>query len=157
MAAGPGFYDAQGVWQYGESTPAGPLFSDYLNLLADSTSDAIAADRVRLVSLEGRTPFAQAAGRALTSGAAGAINSPIAWGGIESVTFPVGRFTLAPIVTLQVMPQAGGTIMLGAVLESVTASGFTYRAIRVSASAGPVANTPVHWRAVQMTSISAAG
>lgn len=52
MAAGPGFYDAQGVWQYGESTPAGPLFSDYLNLLADSASDAIALDRVHLTSLD---------------------------------------------------------------------------------------------------------
>lgn len=52
MATGPGFIDAQGIYQYGEADDAGPLFSDFLNLLADSTSAAIAADRVRLTAAE---------------------------------------------------------------------------------------------------------
>jgi hypothetical protein len=51
MAAGAGFYDANGVWQYGE-TDAIALFSDTLNKGMDSVSDAIGADRTRLTTAE---------------------------------------------------------------------------------------------------------
>lgn len=54
MAAGAGFYDAQGVWQYGESD-AIALVSDMLNKGMDSVSDAIATDRTRLTALETAT------------------------------------------------------------------------------------------------------
>lgn len=46
-----GGYDARGIWQYGEDDPASP-FSDTLNLLAESTSVEIGADRARLDALE---------------------------------------------------------------------------------------------------------
>lgn len=46
-----GFYDANGIWNYGESDNIAP-FSDTLNKLADSTSDAFTTDRARLATLE---------------------------------------------------------------------------------------------------------
>lgn len=46
-----GAYDVNGIWIYGEDDPASP-FSDTLNLLANATSDEIANDRARLVTLE---------------------------------------------------------------------------------------------------------
>lgn len=46
-----GFYDANGIWQYGEDDNIA-LFSDTLNKLADSTSDAFTSDRSRLSTLE---------------------------------------------------------------------------------------------------------
>lgn len=46
-----GSYDANGIWQYGEDDNIA-LFSDTLNKLADSTSDAFTSDRSRLSTLE---------------------------------------------------------------------------------------------------------
>lgn len=46
-----GFYDANGIWNYGEDDNIA-LFSDTLNKLADSTSDAFTSDRSRLSTLE---------------------------------------------------------------------------------------------------------
>jgi hypothetical protein len=46
-----GFYDANGVYQYGESDPIA-LFSATLNKGMDSVSDAIGLDRIRLTKLE---------------------------------------------------------------------------------------------------------
>lgn len=46
-----GAYDANGIWQYGESDNIAP-FSTTLNKLAGSTSSAITADRSRLATLE---------------------------------------------------------------------------------------------------------
>ena len=121
MAAGPGFYDAEGIWQYGESTPAGPLFSDYLNLLADSASDAIALDRVHLASLDNgplirrqldttnsypRMKFQTGMGR-ITGAAALQIN--------EAVTFPVA-FSTVPVVLMSFL----GVAVAGAFNPSAT-------------------------------------
>jgi hypothetical protein len=47
----PGALDANGIWIYDETDLASP-FSDYSNLLAESTSDEIANDRARLTALE---------------------------------------------------------------------------------------------------------
>ena len=49
MAAGT--YDANGIYQYGESDPIA-LFSDLLNLGQESTSDAFTDDRARIAFLE---------------------------------------------------------------------------------------------------------
>jgi hypothetical protein len=49
-----GFYDANGVYQYGESDPIA-LFSATLNKGMDSVSDAIGLDRTRLTTLETKT------------------------------------------------------------------------------------------------------
>lgn len=46
-----GAYDANGIWQYGESDPIA-LFSDLLNLGQESTSDAFTDDRSRIAFLE---------------------------------------------------------------------------------------------------------
>ena len=46
-----GAYDANGIWNYGEDDNIA-LFSDTLNLLADSTSDAFTSDRSRIGTLE---------------------------------------------------------------------------------------------------------
>lgn len=46
-----GYYDANGIWQYGESDPIA-LFSDLLNLGQDSTSDQFTNDRARISFLE---------------------------------------------------------------------------------------------------------
>lgn len=46
-----GFFDSNGIWNYGEDDNIA-LFSDTLNKLADSTSDAFTADRSRLNTLE---------------------------------------------------------------------------------------------------------
>lgn len=52
MAAGAGFTDSRGIYKYGEADSIGTLFSDFMNLGQSATSDAIAADRSRLTSLE---------------------------------------------------------------------------------------------------------
>lgn len=46
-----GSYDANGIWNYGEDDNIA-LFSDTLNMLAESTSDAFTDDRSRLSTLE---------------------------------------------------------------------------------------------------------
>jgi hypothetical protein len=46
-----GAYDANGIWNYGEDDNIA-LFSDTLNMLAESTSDAFTDDRARLSTLE---------------------------------------------------------------------------------------------------------
>ena len=46
-----GYYDANGIWQYGEDDNIA-LFSGLLNLGMDSTSDAFTADRARIAFLE---------------------------------------------------------------------------------------------------------
>lgn len=140
MAAGPGFYDGQGVWQYGESTPAGPLFSDYLNLLADSASDAIALDRVHLASLDNgplirrqldttnsypRMKFQTGIGR-ITGAAALQIS--------EAVTFPAA-FSAIPVVLMSFLGSAAAgafspgsavfTARVAATPSAISTSGFT--------------------------------
>lgn len=46
-----GYYDANGIWQYGESDPIA-LFSDLLNLGQASNSAAVSSDRARISFLE---------------------------------------------------------------------------------------------------------
>lgn len=52
MAAGAGYYDAQGVWRYGETDNIGTLFSDFMNVAPISVSTQFVADRSRLTTLE---------------------------------------------------------------------------------------------------------
>lgn len=72
-----GFYDANGIWNYGESDNIAP-FSDTLNKLADSTSDAFTSDRARLGTLEagslsGLIPLAP--GSVVVASGSAAVNS----------------------------------------------------------------------------------
>lgn len=52
MAAGAGYYDAEGVWQYGETDNIGTLFSDFMNVAPASISTQFVADRSRITTLE---------------------------------------------------------------------------------------------------------
>jgi hypothetical protein len=89
MAAGAGFYDANGVWQYGE-TDAIALFSDTLNKGMDSVSDAITADRTRLTTLE--TATADTGWITLTISAGGwTVLQPVRYRKIGSVVYIDGE------------------------------------------------------------------
>jgi hypothetical protein len=101
-------------------------------------------------------PFAEAAGVATTVGAAGSGSSaPVFWSGIESVVFPVGRFTVAPRVVATPAGNATGTVLPGVQIHDITTAGFTYRIMRIGAA--PPVGTTMHWRAVQMASGAASG
>jgi hypothetical protein len=51
MATGAGYYDAEGVWIYGENDHIA-LFSDLLNLGENSVSDQFTLDRSRITAVE---------------------------------------------------------------------------------------------------------
>jgi hypothetical protein len=90
-------------------------------------------------SLNGSTPFAMAAGVGSNSAGASA-----------SITFPVGRFTQPPLVT---MANTGATVSaLNA--ASITTTGATMAGY---SAAGAAIATNFMWVAVQMTPTSAAG
>lgn len=89
-----------------------------------------------------------------TTGAASLSN--IFWNDPLAVTFPVGRFTVAPVVNVTVVDTVtADTIMVGVTVESVTTSGFRVRVNRLGAA--PSSTYRVHWMAIQMTSGAAVG
>lgn len=90
-------------------------------------------------------PFAMAAGA--VSIASAASNG----GSSTSVTFPSGRFSVAPIVTVTI----GGSTRFNIGTSSVTASGFTVRVDNFTS--GTALASTAQWEAVQMTSGAAAG
>ena len=53
MAAGAGFYNDLGIWQYGE-TDSIALFSDTLNKGMDSVSDVVGLVKATVIDLEGQ-------------------------------------------------------------------------------------------------------
>jgi hypothetical protein len=107
MAAGAGFYDANGVWQYGE-TDAIALFSDTLNKGMDSVSDAITADRTRLTALETATEDSGWITLTLTAGG---------W----TTLYPVKYRKIGPVVYLDGEIYGGTT---GATIIATLPSGF---------------------------------
>jgi hypothetical protein len=68
-----------------------------------------------------------------------------------SVTFPVSRFSVAPIVTCMRSTARGGFQNV----ESITSAGFTVYSYDYAGNGNSVAN--INWIAIQMTSASAAG
>ena len=101
------------------------------------------------------TPYAEASGEASTTGVAGGSSSPFFWSGNESVTFPVGRFSVAPLVTASPAGNTSGSIFPGVQIHDITTSGFTFKVFRIGAA--PATGTKIHWRAVQMLPSAAAG
>ncbi len=96
--------------------------------------------------LENTVPMAIAAGSVNVTMTASTIGS-------ATVTFPVGRFTVAPLV-FTVIQQAGQTIVSSP--SGVTAAGFTANITDTR----PTARTgtfPVYWFAVQMLPNAAGG
>lgn len=102
----------------------------------------------------GGIPFAEAAGTALCSG------SSVVPGGFASVnvTFPAGRFTVAPKVVPFVDGFVTNTSMVVAkYASSVTTTGCTLNYVNSGTGTVSWTNLPVAWRAVQMTSTTATG
>lgn len=116
--------------------------SSVTNLVSD-----LAALDTRLDTVEAKTiPHKQAAGAAdvdLVSQAANTV----------AVVFPVGRFSVAPIVT--VSPGDGSTVHF-ATVNNVTASGCEI-SIRHYEGSPTTATITVNWHAVQMSSGAAEG
>ena len=102
--------------------------------------------RIRKIEFFNRTKFAYAI-------SAGGSTTPITLtaGSSATVTFPVNRFSVAPVVTTgtNVASTTTGRIIH---VYSVTATGMT---VANASTAGATAN--VYWQAVQMTSTTADG
>lgn len=93
-----GSYDANGIWQYGESDNISP-FSTTLNKLAASTSSGFTADRARIATLEagslsGLIPVKPTAATFVTG--TGAVNSlgTVTFSGVSAIDLR-GVFTSA--------------------------------------------------------------
>jgi len=84
-------------------------------------------------------PFAQAAGSVAVPANAWA-----------TVTLPAGRFTVPPLVLVQMFSGSGGDIGASAMVTNITATQFI---ARKSNSTGGT----VYWHAIQMTPTAAAG
>ena len=83
--------------------------------------------------------------------AAGAVSSSN--GTYATVTFPAGRFNVAPIVTVSEVATAGN-VVVPYIPGNVSTSGFTVAGFTLG---GANVATTFHWHAIQMTSGSAAG
>ncbi len=101
-----------------------------------------------------RPPFAQAAG--IVGGFSAGSQAP-GTGSASSVTFPAGRFSLAPIVSATLQGGPGGTGNLTTRAVGVTATGFDLYVYNAGASAATYSGLSVGWSAVQMKSSAAAG
>jgi hypothetical protein len=144
MATGsPG---ANGVWQYGEDDSE-PTFSQLLNKAASTTDTQIGLDRERITDLEASAPGT--AGRPFRN-SAGSVTTSTA--GAVTVTFPVGRFTVAPIINAANATGSAAATM--PYISSPTAASFGISLFNVS---GTRVAQLAHWTAVQMTSTTAAG
>lgn len=92
-----------------------------------------------------RTPFAMATGTGTVALSSGSGNG--------GVTFPAGRFSVAPIVTATITGGSGTLATAVIRVTSVTASGCT---ITVS-NAPSASDAPMAWHAIQMRSTQANG
>jgi hypothetical protein len=90
-------------------------------------------------------PYAMAAGSVSITPVA---NTPTS----AAITFPAGRFTVPPIVTVTASSTVPGSNVMEVSAASVTATGALIYIYRTN-----ISNTTVYWSAVQMTSTSAAG
>lgn len=111
----------------------------------DTTRVVTPAGLAALVAALKGLPFAQAAGQV----SAGANTT-----GVSSVTFPSGRFSQPPIVSLVIRNYVASS--KAAVHASLSSSGFTLSTYNVNTGAN-ISGVAVDWTAVQMTSSSAAG
>lgn len=98
-----------------------------------------------LTARAARTPYAVAAGVVTIAGGSGTTTN-------QTVSFPVGRFTVPPIVTVTGASSVPGTIVLGVGVDQITKDDARIHVHRTNST-----NTNVHWIAVQMTDSSAAG
>ena len=108
-----------------------------------------AIDDLRTYTRVGNTPYAMSSGYYQHTGT---ILSTAAVGPFP-ITFPAGRFTVAPNVQLSI--NEGSRLV--AYATSVTKDGFNLYLRNVSASDSPANSDNVTWTAVQMTANSANG
>lgn len=94
-------------------------------------------------------PFAEAAGTIT-------ITVTAATTGATAVTFPPGRFTVTPIVTVGLLDPASGSAKLIPRVTSPTSTGFTATVYTGDLST-TTSTVTLHWHAKQMLSGSAAG
>jgi len=73
-----------------------------------------------------------------------------------AVTFPAGRFTETPIVTISSTTASALSRSSNASVQSVSTSGFTANAFYVL-NTNQTGNVVLNWQAIQMTSASAGG
>jgi len=132
MSTGLGFFDAQGVWMFGEDDSE-TLMSDLLNKGQSATSDALVADRSRLANLEAgalveRSQITSAA--STTPGNSGTLY----WAQV-TITFD-DVYANPPLVDVS---TPSGVIWTQ--LVSVTATTVTFRGVRVNAALGTLSWT----------------
>lgn len=132
------------------TTPKGYPYVQGTDPVADypTTSQALAT------LLEAKVPAAVAAGSLLIT--AGAL--PAGSGYTAVVTFPVGRFTIAPIVLVTLGDgSAGGTTMLVPRNKAITPTSVTVGLYNASTVASGAYSLQVPWLAVQMLAAAAPG
>lgn len=100
-----------------------------------------------------RQPLAVATGSVTISGTGVAAGSGVS----VTATFPVGRFTVPPIVTASMTSAPGGSQNLVARAINATTSSVTVYLYNTGATAATWTPLAVGWTAVQMTPTSAAG
>jgi len=98
-------------------------------------------------------PFRTAAGRSGISGSSQAYGASATL----AITFPVGRFTQAPIVVSQFATAPAGTALITVRVVSVTTAGCTLTIFNTDPAAQTYSSIEIDWIAVQMTSSAAAG
>jgi hypothetical protein len=98
-------------------------------------------------STHANLPYATAAGSVTIT--VSALNTPTS----ATVTFPTGRFSVAPLMQTMGASTGPGTNVTGTAATSITTSSTLIWLTRV----GNTAATPVHWLAIQMTPTTAAG
>jgi hypothetical protein len=102
----------------------------------------------------GPGPFAEASGLS-TGWSAGTLASGTAMN--STVTFPTGRFTVAPIVSVNLVGVMGGTANLTCRVGSVTATTVSIYVYNVGSASATFSGLSVAWQAKQMTPTAAAG
>ena len=130
-----GSYDANGIWNYGEDDNIA-LFSDTLNLLAESTSDGFTDDRARLSTLEagslsGLVPLVPSSVTVATG--TGAFNTvgKVTFSGATAVTLN-GVFSSQYENYKVLINLTNATATTGNIISRVgaTASGYAYQLFR---------------------------
>lgn len=101
----------------------------------------------------GTTPFAQAAGSVSLAGTA------VAAGGAVSVviSFPVGRFTVVPLLQASMGVAPGGAALLTLHASASSTTNATIYLYNASGAVQTWVAMAITWSAVQMTSAAAAG
>lgn len=103
---------------------------------ADAVADYPTVSQDLAQKIDDSVPTGRASGRTTTAA-----------GGSVAVTFPVGRFTATPSITLGLAPSALPSVMWQAYATGATANGFTLRGHTSSALGG--AAMDVSWQAEQ--------